>query len=122
MDHQTRAAIDRLQILQVLATYSRGMDRVDVELMKSVYWDDGVDNHGDHFRGPGWAFAELACGQMPKLFRATQHFLGQTYFAALTETRAFTETYFCSTHDPLDPALPVFSNYGRYIDVFEKRG
>ena len=122
MDSQMQALIDRLEILQVLATYSRGVDRVDLELLKTVYWEDGIDNHGAQFRGSGWAFAELVCGQMPKLFNATCHTLGQTYFAALTETRAATETYFCSTHDPLDPALPPFSNYGRYVDLFEKRG
>lgn len=122
MDIQMQAVIDRLGILQVLATYSRGVDRVDLNLLKTVYWEDGIDNHGAQFQGSGWAFAELVCSQMPKLFNATSHMLGQTYFASLTENRALTETYFCSTHDPLDPALPPFSNYGRYVDLFEKRG
>ena len=122
MDGQMRAAIDKLQILQVLATYSRGVDRVDLELLKTVYWEDGIDNHGAHFRGNGWEYCEMVCGSMPKLFTATAHMLGQTWFASLTETRALTETYFCSTHAPLDPALPPFSNHGRYVDLFEKRG
>lgn len=122
MDSQTRAAIDKLDILNVLAAYARGIDRVDLDLLKSVYWEDGVDNHGDYFCGSGWAYAEQVCEQMPKLFNTTSHMLGQTWFAWLTGTRALTETYFCSTHDPLDPAQPPYSNHGRYIDLFEKRG
>lgn len=121
MDGMMRAALDKLDILQVLATYSRGTDRVDLDLLRSVYWADSIDIHGNHFRGSGWDFVATLVSQMPRMFKATCHTLGQTWFGEMTETRATAETYFCSTHDPIDSSLARFSNYGRYIDLFEKR-
>ena len=34
------------QIRQLAARYSRGVDRLDADLMKSAYWPDGTDDHG----------------------------------------------------------------------------
>jgi len=34
------------QIRQVAARYSRGVDRLDGDLMKSAYWADATDDHG----------------------------------------------------------------------------
>ena len=46
-----------LEIRQVLATYSRGVDRWDAEILKSVYHPDAIDKH-TVFNGTGWDFAE----------------------------------------------------------------
>ena len=49
-----QALIDRNEILDVLHRYSRGMDRQDRELARSVYHDDAIDVHGSHrVRGRG---------------------------------------------------------------------
>lgn len=37
--------------------YSYGVDRLDVEVMKSAYWPDGTDDHGV-FVGNAWDFCE----------------------------------------------------------------
>src|SRR5215471_11920423 len=40
------AAADRAAVENVLALYCRAIDRLDVQLLKSVYHPDGVDDHG----------------------------------------------------------------------------
>ncbi|QPF90705.1 nuclear transport factor 2 family protein [Bradyrhizobium commune] len=37
---------DRIEILDVLARYSRAIDRLDYNLIREVYHEDAVDNHG----------------------------------------------------------------------------
>ena len=51
--------VDRQKIYHVLTSYCRALDRCDVELMKSVYWEDGFDDHGV-FAGNAQEFAELS--------------------------------------------------------------
>jgi hypothetical protein len=40
-----RLALDFIEIQQVLARYSRGIDRMDRDLILSVYWEDAYDSH-----------------------------------------------------------------------------
>ncbi len=37
--------LDRQEILDLQATYCRGVDRLDLDLVRSVYADAGVDHH-----------------------------------------------------------------------------
>ena len=41
--------------------YSYGVDRLDVEVMKSAYWPDGTDDHGV-FVGNAWEFCDRVVG------------------------------------------------------------
>jgi hypothetical protein len=43
---ELQKAADRSAIAQVLGLYCRAIDRLDVELLRSVYHPDGVDDHG----------------------------------------------------------------------------
>ena len=45
----TLIAKDEIRELAML--YSRGVDRKDAELLKTLYTIDGTDNHGKHFTG-----------------------------------------------------------------------
>ena len=53
--------IDRTRIYDVLTRYCRALDRCDVDLMRSVYWDDARDDHGV-FNGGAQEFAEFISG------------------------------------------------------------
>ena len=46
MTAELQELVDRQKIYHVLTSYCRALDRCDVELMKSVYWEDGYDDHG----------------------------------------------------------------------------
>ena len=45
-----RYLMDRSEILDCVANQSRGHDRHDVELMTSVFAEDGLDEHGRAIR------------------------------------------------------------------------
>jgi hypothetical protein len=47
-------------IHRVLTTYSRGVDRLDFESVRSCYWPDGTDDHGSFVGGVdgGGGFAD----------------------------------------------------------------
>ena len=55
---ELQEVVDRQKIYDVLTRYCRALDRCDVELMKSVYWEDAVDAHGI-FHGNAHEFCEF---------------------------------------------------------------
>jgi hypothetical protein len=60
---------DRQQIIEVLHRYARGIDRCDVELLRSVYHEDATDAHGS-FDGNAHEFAEF---MVPRLKAQTSY-------------------------------------------------
>jgi len=110
--------LDREQIRHVFARYSRGMDRQDADILASVYWPDGWDDHGV-FEGKPPEFIENLT-TLWKSFRMI-HLTGQSYIE-LDGRFANTETYFIAYHvvgDGDDTRDMV--NGGRYVDRLEKR-
>ncbi|MDI1288993.1 MAG: nuclear transport factor 2 family protein, partial [bacterium] len=61
----------REAIREVSFRYSRGVDRLDADLMRSAYWPDAVDDHG-RFVGNGWEFVERVVGTHDR-WAATMH-------------------------------------------------
>ena len=43
---------DREAIRDVAIRYCRGVDRLDVDVLKSAYWPDATDHHGDFVATP----------------------------------------------------------------------
>jgi SnoaL-like domain len=56
-EQKLQELFDRQEIEHVLHMYCRAIDRLDVELLKSVYHPDGTDDHGS-FTGNAHEFAE----------------------------------------------------------------
>jgi hypothetical protein len=113
---------DHIEIRQVLATYSRGVDRWDLEILKSVYHPDATDNHAV-FNGSGWDFAEFINATCRQMKGPSQHHLTNIYIE-LHGDSANVETYYIAYHSALnedgseDTLLHVG---GRYLDRFERR-
>ena len=107
-------------IRDVAHRYCRGVDRLDVDELKSAYWPDATDDHGT-FVGNAHDFAEM-CMVAHLQWRSTGHCI----FNHLIEledsgTTARGEVYnmtwlFRKDEDVLDRW------YGRYLDRYEKRG
>ena len=58
-------------IKDVAKRYSQGVDRLDLEKLKSAYWADGTDEHGS-FKGNAHQFAEFCMTGHAK-WRSTSH-------------------------------------------------
>ena len=109
---------DRQAIADCLATYSRGVDRLDRELLLSVYHDDAVDDHGV-FVGTPEEFADWAIGMHTATHLSHQHCIFNST-CDLDGDVAHTETYYMFV-GLNRKGTPLTMSGGRYLDRFEKR-
>jgi hypothetical protein len=100
--------------------YSRGVDRLDPEIMKLAYWPEAIDEHGV-FNGNAWEFCNF-CMDAHLGWRSTMHCV----FNHLIELDAdgvhargelYNVTYLFKADTP-----ELDTWYGRYLDEYEKRG
>lgn len=140
---ELRELVDRQKIYHVLTSYCRALDRCDVELMKSVYWEDGYDDHGV-FAGNAQEFATFIIQGIQEWFEVTQHTICNIHME-LEGDVAHTEAYLFAYHKVAADRGKVEGwfgeNYlrryapqveagitqdflygGRYFDRLEKRG
>jgi SnoaL-like domain len=110
---------DKLELSELVARVSRGVDRADLDMIVSCYTDDSVDHHGA-FTGTGREFAEYICRRSPisSQARFLHHSLAQSIFT-VDGDRAFGETYF-DFHMQTEPGT-LFQGTGRYVDEFARR-
>jgi hypothetical protein len=119
---------DREAIRHCLMRYSRGVDRLDEELLQSVYWPGAIDDH-IIFTGTGQDFIPYviqALGGMDQ----TMHMLGNILIDMDGPAAANSETYFQAFHRIPGSGSGSGSGSGvatdlivggRYVDRFEKR-
>jgi hypothetical protein len=109
---------DRQAIHDCLMTYSRGIDRLDRDLLLSVYHEDAIDDHGV-FAGSPEEFADWAIAMHTATHMSHQHCV-LNYTCELDGDVAHTETYYMFVGiNRRGPALAMSG--GRYIDRLEKR-
>ncbi|MCZ4278482.1 nuclear transport factor 2 family protein [Rhodococcoides yunnanense] len=113
-----RELADRQAILDCLMRYSRGVDRLDRDVLLSVYHDDAIDDHGMFVGGP-IDFADWVIGMHRTLHISQQHCLFN-HTCELDGDVAHTETYYMfvgmNRQGP-----PLAMSGGRYVDRFERR-
>lgn len=119
MPQEVRDAVDREAIRCVLHRYSHGVDRADLETLKSVYWPDGTDDHGT-FNGNAWEFAEYLIPAISKM-EMTLHTVSNINIE-LDGDKAKVEAY-CVAYHRLggEDGKTEMVVGGRYLDRFEKR-
>jgi SnoaL-like domain len=108
---------------EAILRFVRGADRSDLELMRSAYWPDATDDHGN-FSGNALKFTEFAI-EVLKRFRVTMHFITNVAVTFPADGQAHAESYFYAYHEHLPqpgggPGLVSLVG-GRYIDRFEER-
>jgi len=141
-EQQLQTLLDRQEIEQVLKLYCRAIDRLDLELLKSVYHPDGTDDHGS-FCGNGHEFAERIMGELRAFIIDGMHTVthctidvkgnfatSESYYHAYQlcpggrekVVMFFGERYAdkVAKQGALDGNHDFFCG-GRYIDLFEKR-
>ena len=132
---------DELAIRNVLGTYCRAIDRLDLAMLKTVYHPDGIDDHGV-FAGNAHEFADMIIKRMG----ASTEYGFHTVSHSTIEVKgnfAMAETYYSGYHriaggkaaaDFMGPGYAAarakegtlghdheYTCGGRYIDLFEKR-
>lgn len=119
MSEDSLRLADREAIRDVIHRYCRGIDRQDVELLKTCYHADSVDQHAS-FTGTGYGFCDYAMEQVAAaLF--TQHRCSNELIE-FDDDRAFVETYVHAIHRvEVSGKLLDYIHYGRYCDIFERR-
>lgn len=115
-------AIRELQDLQAihdcLMAYSRGIDRLDRDLLLSVYHPDAIDDHGVFVGGPE-EFVDWAIAMHTKTHLSHQHCV-LNYTVDLDGDVAHTETYYMFVGMNREGS-PLAVSGGRYVDRLEKR-
>src|SRR3954447_14093419 len=138
-----QALADRAEIVDLVARYCRGMDRIDEATLRSIYHDDAIEDRGPGlFIGRAQDWVSWTLGLLP-VFQMTQHHIMQTLIDLDGET-AEGETYFMAYHrfstaDPAEAAQAASAPSGstdelewpegetelllagRYLDRFERR-
>lgn len=110
--------LDRDEIWATVQRCARGVDRWDEELVRSCYFEDAVDDHGEGFVGTVDGVIEYA-RETGRGFVSTQHFVCNHY-CELDGDNAYAETYFLSLAVVREGAN--IASAGRYIDHFQRRG
>ena len=115
--------LDHRAISQLSIDYMRALDRLDGELLRSVYHPDATDDRG-FFAGSGPEFCDFALGVLAS-HKTNHHMLGQMNIAIEGDI-AFGEVYFNAYHriesegegagEEMD-----FVVIGRYVDRYERR-
>ena len=141
-DADIQELLDRQKCYDVLTRYCRALDRADVDLMRSVYWEDGMDDHGV-FKGNAHEFADFIIEEIQKWFEVTMHAIcnihmeyhgdimyTESYLIAYHKVKADKEkivavqgpSYFAKlSGEDAQAKHHVFLYGGRYIDRLEKR-
>jgi hypothetical protein len=112
--------LDREAIRDCLYRYSRGIDRIDEESLRSAYWPDSQCRHGSHV-GTGAEFIAVALEGRRAAGRAI-HMIGNILIELRGDVAAV-ESYFRTTMGGRDaddqPQETLLA--GRYVDRFERR-
>ena len=100
--------------------YCRGIDRRDFALVRSLYHDDAIDDHGAMFCGGPDDFVRWLPDMMAQ-WEATIHSISNSLFAIDGDT-AEGEHLVTAFHRTHPPDRKEFTVWGRYLDTYQRRG
>jgi hypothetical protein len=118
---QFRALVDREAVREVILRNSRAIDRVDEDLLRTVYWPDGWDSHSI-FDGSFEDYVPWVIDTLNGMI-ATQHNVANILID-LDGNDAYTESYFIAHHKIRgeDSVVRDMFAAGRYVDHIQRRG
>jgi hypothetical protein len=102
----------------ILFRHSRGLDRGDGALLKSLYWPEAEVDYGS-FKGSAHQFSELIGPALEGGYELTQHNLGQC-FIEINGDAAKAESYVTARHLLIGAKEEMIFS-GRYLDQLECR-
>ena len=115
---QLRELLAKQALYENMVTYCRGMDRKDLELMKSTYWPEATEDHG-MFVGLSHDFCEWTVELQGDLGHGAHHYVSNILID-LDGDRAKRETAFIYIRNR-GKTGPSDVLTGRYRDTCERR-
>lgn len=108
-------------IAERLAIYARGADRIDADLIRSVFHPDAVADYGAMFSGTGWGFADFIAQVHPPMQTHSHHL--SNVLVTVDGDHAGSECYVIAQFRVADGdgGLQGGVSYGRYVDRWERR-
>ena len=121
VDKMAAEMADREAIRDVMMRYARAIDRIDMALLRSVYWEEAADNHGNYDGGVDGFVAWVEGGLVE--MDQTMHMLGNIHIE-IHGGAAAVESYFQAYHRMKRPDGQRFDAViaGRYVDLMVRRG
>jgi hypothetical protein len=111
--------LDKHELRELGQTYCRGIDRQDFPLVRGLYHDDAIDDHGDMFKGgPDDYVAWLPT--IMAMWDATVHSISNALYQVQGD-KAEGELYVVAYHRTHGPDAKEIIVGGRYLDKYEKR-
>lgn len=111
--------MDRQAISDCLAAYCRGVDRMDIDILRQAYHPDAYENHGGAMVGSFEDFLEWLEGPYQDNLVMSHHSI-HNHSCDLDGDVAHTETY-CSYIEIRSNPHRTRRVGGRYVDRFERR-
>ncbi len=116
---EIRALVDKQAIRETMMRYCRAIDRLDIDLLRTVYHPDARDDH-NVFVGSAEEFYTWVVPLL-SAYEVTQHVIANMLIE-LDGDRAWVETYLIAYHRRRGGEAEVDDVLGgRYIDRFERR-
>ena len=117
LEAKLQRLVDRQEIIDCMLRYTRGIDRLDRELLMSAYHPDAIDDHGVVVMSEDWC--DWVFDFHAKHHNSHTHFISNQTLDIDGDV-AHGETYFmfCCTEKGKNINM---MNTGRYIDRFERR-
>lgn len=120
MMRQVDMLVSRAAIEEILVAYARGNDRLDGDLLRSLFWPESTHRHGG-FNGKSIDFINFAVKKVGELKYAAHHISNVSI--EVEGDRAFSECYYFAHHRRVkaDGSEEDAFFEGRYLDDFERR-
>jgi hypothetical protein len=107
------------EIQELACKYSRGLDRLDADLLRSVFFEDAFCEYG-FYDGPAAGFIDFAMGALRE-HTANHHMIGNMLIEVEGD-EAFGEVYFNAYHKvAAESGFEDIIIAGRYLDRYERR-
>jgi hypothetical protein len=118
-DHEIEIVVAKQSVYELSCQYCRGLDRLDAELLRSVFFEDAYCEYG-FYNGRPAEFIDYAMKALES-HTANHHMIGNALIE-VEGSEAFGEIYFRAYHKlESESGFQDLIIAGRYIDRYERR-
>jgi hypothetical protein len=111
---------DKQAITEVVRTYCRAVDRLDIPLGQSIFHEDGHADYGPFYQGPGKGVIEAICESHHHL-TSHSHQVTNILIEVDGDTAGSESYVFGTMRSENDGKVMQIGVWGRYLDRWEKR-